>query len=64
MISSGLTTGLCIEPVFGEKRNGEKHVVQKNHGLLKSHFCVQDGDYLALSEHGSSHQDHHSVQFR
>lgn len=57
---------LCcvLSSPFGEKLNGEKHVVQRNHSLHKSRFCVLDGRLLCSLEHGSSHQEQHSVQLR
>lgn len=47
---------LCcvLSSAFGEKLNGEKHVVQRNHSLHKSRFCVVDGRLLCSLEHGSS----------
>lgn len=57
---------LCcvLSSAFGEKLNVEKHVVQKNHSLHKSHFCVLDERLLCSLEHGSSHQEQHSIQLR
>lgn len=42
-----------LSSAFGEKLNGEKHVVQKNHSLHKSHFCGLDGRLLRSLERGS-----------
>lgn len=42
-----------LSSAFGDKLNGEKHVVQKNHSLHKSHFCGLDGRLLCSLERGS-----------
>lgn len=46
-----------LSSAFGDKLNGEKHVVQKNHSLHKSHFCGLDGRLLCSLERGSYPQN-------